>query len=266
MGGTPKPRGTGVPPVGRRSETGATCVIKYMNLECEIHIPSADRKSVAAGGNCVAAMRGGEQPEAEVRSQIGLPRPVNSIRWLRGASLRSKGEACRASGEPQTTRGLSMLDCGPSSYGWSENVRKGACMKIRELVGQDGVHDSFAFPKSRPPAVRASIVATKPSNVGGAKGRRKREPKAWHHEANNPAEVPSLAKRAGGLKRLFMGHPMVRAKVGDDHDKLLAWSGASSGALARLEPTLDRRAVCGRSACTVRREGQVQSLSLPLFH
>ena len=119
------------------------------------------------------ATPGGEQPEAEVRSQIGLPRPVNSIRWLQGASLRRKGEACRESGEPQTARGLLMLDCGPCSYGWSENVRKGACMKIGELVGQDGVHDSFAGPKSRPPAVRASIVATKPSNVGGAKERRK---------------------------------------------------------------------------------------------
>src|SRR5258705_8746745 len=85
------------------------------------------------------------------------------------------------------------------------------------------------------------------------------------HEANNPAGVPLLAIRAGGLQCHFMGQPMVRAKVGDDHDKLLAWSGTSSGALARLEPTLDRRAVCGRSACTVRREGQVQSLSLPLL-
>src|SRR5258705_6267355 len=85
------------------------------------------------------------------------------------------------------------------------------------------------------------------------------------HEANNPAGVPLLAIRAGGLQCHFMGQPMVRAKVGDDHDKLLAWSGTSSGALARLEPTLDRRAVCGRSACTVRREGQVQFLVLSLF-
>jgi len=117
---------------------------------------------VVAEGNCVAAMRGGEQPEAKVRSQIGLPRPVNSIRWLRGASLRSKGEACRASGEPRTARGLSMLERGPRSYGWSENARQGSGMTIRDRRGRLSCA-----------GVRALIVARKPGNTGGVKERRK---------------------------------------------------------------------------------------------
>jgi hypothetical protein len=48
----------------------------------------------AAGGNCVAARRGGEQPEADPRSQT----KVNPIRFATAASLRGNGEACRMSG------------------------------------------------------------------------------------------------------------------------------------------------------------------------
>ena len=108
------------------------------------------------------ATPGGEQPEAEVRSQIGLPRPVNSIRWLRGASLCRMGEACRASGEPRTALGLSMLERGPCSYGWSENASKGTWMTIRDRRG-----------RLTCVGVRALIVAMKPGNAGGAKERRK---------------------------------------------------------------------------------------------
>ena len=39
--------------------------------------------------------------------------------------------------------------------------REGFMRKIRELSGQDGVHDSLVGPKSRPAAVRAPIVAEK---------------------------------------------------------------------------------------------------------
>jgi len=116
---------------------------------------------VAAGGNCAAAMQGGEQPEAEMRSQIGLPRPVNSIRPVRWARLRSKGEACRESGEPRTAHSLSMLDRGWRKGSWSENASKGSRMTIRdrrERLSSAGV--------------RAPIVAMKPGNAGGARGRR----------------------------------------------------------------------------------------------
>ena len=108
------------------------------------------------------ATPGGEQPEAEMRSQMGLPRPVNSIRWLQGASLRRMGEACRASGESRTAQGLSMLDRDPCRHGWSENASKGTWTTIRDRRG-----------RLTCVGVRALIVAMKPGNAGGAKERRK---------------------------------------------------------------------------------------------
>lgn len=55
-------------------------------------------------------------------------------------------------------------------------------VKQGDLNGQDGVHvpDSPREPtgkKSRRSEVRASIVAVKPSNAGGAKGRREMDAK-----------------------------------------------------------------------------------------
>ena len=117
---------------------------------------------MAAGGNCVVATPGREQPEAEVRSQTGLPRPVNSIQWLRGASGCRTCEACRASGEPRTAHSLSTLERGPRSYGWSGNASKGSGMTIRDRRG-----------RLNRVGVRAPIVAMKLGNAGGAKGRRK---------------------------------------------------------------------------------------------
>src|SRR6266568_6907271 len=135
-----------------------------MNSVCESHIPSADGKSVAAGGNCAAAMQGGEQPEAEVRSQIGLPRPVNSIRWLRGASL--LGNERSLPRKWRTTDGPKPVNAGPCrrSYSWSENAPKGSWDKWRERPGSR---------REGRAAVRAFIGAMKPGNTGGAKGRRK---------------------------------------------------------------------------------------------
>jgi hypothetical protein len=141
---------------------GRSCVIKSMNPECESHLLPADRKSAEAEGNCAVATPGGEQPEAQVRSQIGLPRLVNSIRWLRGASLRATGEACRERGEPRPTRGLSKLERGPRSHSWSENAWKGPWMKVRDRRG-----------RLTRAGVRALIVARKPGNAGGARERRK---------------------------------------------------------------------------------------------
>lgn len=115
-----------------------------------------------AEGNCVAAMSGGEQPEAKMRSQTDQERSVNSIRYLQRASLRGKGEACRESGEPRTALGLSKLERGLCRYGWSENAWKGAWVKVGDR------HDGLSRD-----GVRALIVVKKPGNAGGAKGRRK---------------------------------------------------------------------------------------------
>ena len=129
-----------------------------MNSECASHLPPGDRDREAAEGNCVAARRGGEQPEAEGWSRT----KVNSIRHVSRASLLGKGEACRASGEPDTVQELSQLKSGRLGCGWSGNDWKGAWDKWRDRHGwliRVGV--------------RGSIVAMKPSNAGGAKGPRK---------------------------------------------------------------------------------------------
>lgn len=113
-------------------------------------------------GNCVVATPGGEQPEVQLRSQTDQRRSVNSIRPVQWASLRTKGEAWTETSEPTTARELSKLDVGQCNGGWSENVGKGSGLTIRERRG--GLSRG---------AVRAIIVAPKPGNAGGAKGRRK---------------------------------------------------------------------------------------------
>ena len=134
-----------------------------MNPVSESLNPPEDRKPVAAGGNCAAAMRGGEQPEAEVRPQTGVPKPVNSIRCAAGASPLGEGEACCFDGKPRTARGLSMLDRGRAAYGWSGDATKGAWCKMgHRRRGTDARA-----------GIRALIVAMKPGNAGGAKERRK---------------------------------------------------------------------------------------------
>ena len=136
-----------------------SCVHETMKSECESHIPRADRERGAAESNCVAARRGGEQLEAEGWSRT----KVNSIRHVRRASLRAKGEACRVSGERVTVRELSKLDTRRLGCGWSENDRKVAWCKWGSLSGcqEEGLTED-----------RASVVVTKPGNAGGAKGRK----------------------------------------------------------------------------------------------
>src|SRR5690606_7182884 len=122
-----------------------------MNSECESHYLPGGKDRGAVEGNCVAARRGGEQPEAEDRSRTR----VNSIRHVRRASLLGKGEACRESGERVTVQGLPKLDARRLGCGWSGNDRKGAWDKWRYRCGglsRDGV--------------RGSIVVMKPGNAG----------------------------------------------------------------------------------------------------
>ena len=118
----------------------------------------------AAGGNCVVVRRGGEQPEADPRSQT----QVNPIRHAIAASLLGSGEACRMSGDR-------------SGRHSSSAVRNG-------LLGVAGVrtrgrfHDGPLRPvragsraSGAGAGVRAVIVARKRGNACGAKGGRKVE-------------------------------------------------------------------------------------------
>ena len=129
-----------------------------MNSACESHDLRGDRNRGAVEGKCVAARRGGKQPQTEVWSRT----EVNSIRHAQRASPLAKGEACRFGGESVAVRVLSILQTGRCVGGWSGNESKGTWDKWRdrrrELTGA---------------GVRGSIVAMKPGNAGGAKGPRK---------------------------------------------------------------------------------------------
>ena len=145
----PRSRGRGRP---------RSCVHETMNSECESHYRRGGRDRGAVESNCVAERRGGEQLETEGWSRT----KVNSMRHVPRASLRAKGAACRESGEPVPVQGLPKLETGRCGCGWSGNVRKGAWDKWRDRRGW-----------LTRAGVRASIVAVKPGNAGGAKGRRK---------------------------------------------------------------------------------------------
>ena len=131
-----------------------------MNSECESHYYVRGRDWRTVEGNCVAAMRGGEQPEAEDWSQT----KVNSIRHVQRVSLLASGEACRESGESVVVLGLPILQTGRCRCGWSGNDWKGLWDKWRDRCG-----------RLNRAGVRAPIVVKKLGNAGGAKGRRKVE-------------------------------------------------------------------------------------------
>ena len=118
----------------------------------------------AAGGNCVVVRRGGEQPEADLRSQM----KVNPIRFTTAASLLGNGEACRISGNRFPLHPSSTREKRAVVDGWGENAGKVSCGSVESCPGRN--------PRERDrAAVRAAIVAMKRSNSRGAKGGRKVE-------------------------------------------------------------------------------------------
>jgi len=84
-----------------------------------------------AEGNCVAAKRGGKQPDAKEQSQT----EVNSIRCSRTASLLANGEAC-------AKHNLSLwhppvnVEQGVLGYGWSGNVAKDVYVNGESCTGR----------------------------------------------------------------------------------------------------------------------------------
>ena len=133
-----------------------------MESESESLIPPEASNGRAAEGNCVAVRRGGEQLEADPRSQ----RQVNTIRPFKATSLLATGEV----GSFWSILGASHLSLKVRSWalggGWCENAVKVSC-------GSNEIWRQQESSKRTPSEVRAVIVASKPGNSGGAKGGRK---------------------------------------------------------------------------------------------
>ena len=108
--------------------------------------------------------RGGEQPEADLRSQTR----VNPIRFTPAASLLGNGEACRTSGNRFPLHPSSTREKRAVVDGWGENAGKVSCGSVESCPGRN--------PRERDrAAVRAVIVVKKRGNARGAKGGRKVE-------------------------------------------------------------------------------------------
>ena len=101
----------------------------------------------AAGGNCVVARRGGEQPEADLRSQT----EVNPIRFTTTASLLGNGEACRMSGNRFLPHPSFTGEKRVVVDGWGENAGKVSCGSVESCPGRNPRERGRA-------AVRAAIV------------------------------------------------------------------------------------------------------------
>ena len=123
--------------------------MKLMRLTSERLSTTSTGRRVAEG-NCVAARRGGEQPEANLPSQNSLLRQLNPIRPFGMASLRTKGEAQVQDLPEATTKPVSTVVREPEGV-WGEKVGK-ARQLSKEIPA--GATESGG-------EVRASIVAAK---------------------------------------------------------------------------------------------------------
>lgn len=141
-----------------------SCVRTYMKSTSESLSHPETSNGRAAGGNCVVARRGGEQPEADLRSQT----KVNPIRFATTVSLRAIGEACRMSDNCFLPHPSSTGEKRVVVDGWGENAGKVSCGRVEICPGRN--------PRERSRAeVRASIVAMKRGNARGVRGGRKVE-------------------------------------------------------------------------------------------
>ena len=135
-----------------------------MRTTSESLSPSGASHGREAEGNCVAARRGGEQPEAKAQTRT----QVKPIRPSTMASQLASGEACGASHDRTDRHDSSKVRERIAGGGWAGYVWKlswwtvetCACRNLQEW-GRAGV--------------RAAIVAVKRGNARGAKGGRKVE-------------------------------------------------------------------------------------------
>ena len=157
-------RARSVSPPPERSESLPWCERTYMKSTSESLSHPETSNGRAAEGNCVVVRRGGEQPEAELRSQT----KVNPIRPSTAASLPGNGEACRMSGNRFLPHPSFTGENRVVGGGWGENAGKVSCGSVESCPGRN--------PRERNrTAVRAAIVVMKRGNSRGAKGGRKVE-------------------------------------------------------------------------------------------
>ena len=151
-------------PIGRRARRPPPCERTYMKSTSESLSHPETSYGRAAGGNCVVARRGGEQPEADLRSQT----KVNPIRFATTVSLRAIGETCRMSGNRFLPHPSSKGEKRVVGDGWGENAGKVSCGSVEICPGRN--------PRKRSRAeVRAVIVVMKRGNARGVRGGRKVE-------------------------------------------------------------------------------------------
>lgn len=126
--------------------------------------PSVTSNGREAEGNCVAARRGGEQPEAKAQTRT----QVKPIRPSTMASLLDNGEACGQSHNRTDRHDSSKVRGRIVGGGWAGYAWKLSWRTVEACAGRS--------PRKRTRAgVRAAIVAVKRGNARGAKGGRKVE-------------------------------------------------------------------------------------------
>ena len=159
----------------------------------------------AAGGNRVAARRGGEQPEADPWSRT----QVNPIRSATTASLPANGEACRQSGDCLPPHPSLKGEKQVVGDGWGGNAGKVSWWTVESCPGRK--------PRERlRAAVRAAIVVRKRGNARGAKGGRERNHKGKQAPSPKRQRLPMWLERRGHTRPWGSTNPLVvcRAKPG----------------------------------------------------
>jgi hypothetical protein len=128
-----------------RARRPRSCERTYMKSTSESLSHPETSNGRAAEGNCVVVRRGGEQPEADLRSQTR----VNPIRFTTAASLLASGEACRKSGNRFLPHPSSTGEKRVVGDGWCENAGKVSCGRALDLSGQESARAEPGSSQSR---------------------------------------------------------------------------------------------------------------------
>ena len=202
-----------------RSRRPCSCECTYMKSTSESLSHPETSNGRAAGGNCVVVRRGGEQPEADLRSQT----KVNPIRFATAASLLASGEACGQSHNRFLSQTSYKGEKRAVGDGWGENARKVTYGSVETCAGRN------PFRRDRA-GVRAAIVAKKRGNSRGAKGGRKRnhmgqlDPFKKHNRLLNELKLCGQTS-LGEAKAILWCVGTARAGEGNPASLQSLWSG-----------------------------------------